>query len=69
MEPQDSLNRELHALAQPLASMQLRLEIGELLGEPMALADAIKGSLEDLIRIQAIMTRLRSISTTSGRNA
>ena len=69
MDCLDSLDRELHALAQPLASLQLRLEIGKMSGEPMELADAIKGSLEDLVRVKAILARLRSISAISGRNA
>ena len=56
-----AFDRELHDLAQPIASCQCRLEIGLILGGEEALNEAATGGLEDLGRIIAARTRMRRL--------
>lgn len=55
------MDRELHDLAQPMASLQCRLEIGLILGGEEALVEAVNGALEDLRRLTAALGRMRQI--------
>lgn len=55
------LERALHDLAQPMASLQLRLEIGKLLGDEASLKEAVDGASKDMERLVAVLSRMRSI--------
>ncbi|MGI4828462.1 MAG: hypothetical protein ACRYFU_09775 [Janthinobacterium lividum] len=55
------LDRELHDLAQPLASFQWRLEIALMVGGEEALEEAATGGLEDLRRITSFLARMRQL--------
>ncbi len=56
-----TLRRELHDMAQPLASLQCRLEIAQMVGEQQSRAELLDGSLEDLARLTASFSRLRDL--------
>ena len=60
-ETENQLDRELHDLSQPMASLQCRLEIGLILGDAEALLDAATGSLDDLRRMTVALNRMRKI--------
>ena len=55
------MDRELHDLAQPLTTVQCRLEIGLILGGEEALSEAVTGGLDDLRRITAALGRMRQL--------
>ena len=56
-----SLDRELHDLAQPISSLQCRLEIAKMLDNEMELRHAVDGSLEDLQRLTQNFRRMRAL--------
>ena len=61
------LEKELHDLAQPISSLQCRLEIGKMLGGQDALQEAVEGGLKDLSRMTEILTNLRVLITEGTR--
>ena len=61
------LDRELHDMAQPLASLQCRLEFGRMLADKASLAEAVEGALSDLDRLNAVFSRLRDVLAISGQ--
>ena len=50
---------ELHDLCQPLTALQCRLEMAEMIGNPEALEDAVKGGLEETRRMFHIIAHMR----------
>ena len=55
-----SLEEEFHDLAQPLTSLQCRLEIGLLLGDEVSAREALQESLPELKRVLAAVSRMRN---------
>ncbi|MBW4037391.1 MAG: hypothetical protein HIU91_00695 [Acidobacteria bacterium] len=53
------LHADLHDLCQPLTALQCRLEIGRMLGQDMALREAVDGALEETQRMFVAVTRMR----------
>ncbi len=53
------LEEELHDLAQPLTSLQCRLEIGLLLDDEVSAREALQESLQELKRVLAAVSRMR----------
>lgn len=56
-----NLHHQMHDIAQPLASLQCRLEIGKLMGDGTSLAEAVEGGLEDVFRLIAAFSRMRDV--------
>ena len=53
------LQEAIHGLAQPLTSLQCRLEIGVLLGDEVSAQEALQESLTELRRVLAALAHLR----------
>lgn len=62
-----SLDQELHDLAQPVSSLQCRLEVGKMLGTEDALREAVDGGLDDLCRLVQIFKRMRALITEASK--
>ena len=62
------LHRGLHDMAQPLASLQCRLELGKMSGDGESLAETVEGALEDVARICAIFSHLRDALELADRD-
>ena len=54
------LDKELHDLAQPISSLQCRLEIAKILDTDVASREAVEGGLEDLQRVMQSFKRMRT---------
>ena len=61
-----ALNKELHDMAQPLTSLQCRLELGKLLGDAASVAEAVDGALLELDRVNRSFSRIRAVLASSG---
>lgn len=61
-----ALRRELHALAQPMAILQCRLELGLMSGDEEALREALRGGLGDLRRMTESLQNLRETVAAAG---
>ncbi len=59
--PADALDAELHALAQPMASLQCRLEIGLLLNDVNSAREALREGLLEVKRLTASIDRMRAL--------
>lgn len=51
----------LHGLCQPLTVLQCRLAMGELLGKPEAMREAIRAGLSECERLNAVVGTMREI--------
>jgi hypothetical protein len=51
----------LHALCQPLTVLQCRLAMGELIGEPEAMRDAIREALLECVRMNQSVGTMRTM--------
>jgi len=51
----------LHGLCQPMTVLQCRLAMGELLGEPDAMRDAIRDGLQECARMNRAVETMRAI--------
>ena len=51
----------LHGLCQPLTVLQCRLAMGELLGKPEAMREAIRAGLSECERLNAMVGTMREI--------
>jgi hypothetical protein len=51
----------LHGLCQPLTVLQCRLAIGELIGEPEAMRDAIREALQECARLNQTVGTMRTM--------
>ena len=60
----DMLDAEIHALAQPLTSLQWRLEIGCLATEDGGTLSTVHDSLIELKRVFAAVERMRMVVAT-----
>ena len=63
----ESIERELHELARPMARLQCRLEIARLIGGPEAHSEAVTEALEDLHHLREAMGRLREVVAVAAR--
>jgi hypothetical protein len=52
-------NAELHDLCQPLTALACRLEMGRILGNSVALEEAVGGGLEETQRMFVVIDRIR----------
>lgn len=59
---QAALRQELHAFAQPLATIQCRLEVALMSGAEADLREAVSGGLADMKTVSESLQRIRSIS-------
>jgi hypothetical protein len=63
-ERTDSVERidvALHSLCQPLTVLQCRLAMGELIGEPEAMRQAIREALQECARLNKTVGTMREI--------
>jgi hypothetical protein len=51
----------LHGLCQPLTVLQCRLAIGELIGEPEAMREAIREGLLECVRLNQTVGTMRTM--------
>ena len=51
----------LHALCQPLTVLQCRLAMGDLLGEPDAMREAIREGMQEFARINETVEVMRAL--------
>jgi hypothetical protein len=51
----------LHGLCQPLTVLQCRLAMGELIGEPDAMREAIREALQECARMNQTVGRMRNM--------
>jgi hypothetical protein len=57
----ERIDVELHALCQPLTVLQCRLAMGELIGEPEAMRDAIREALLECVRMNQSVGTMRTM--------
>lgn len=51
----------LHGLCQPLTVLQCRLALGELIGEPGAMREALHEGLQECVRLNAVVGTMREM--------
>jgi hypothetical protein len=51
----------LHGLCQPLTVLQCRLALGELIGEPEAMREAIREALTECVRLNQTVGTMRTM--------
>ena len=51
----------LHGLCQPLTVLQCRLAMGELIGEPEAMRQAIREALQECVRLNKTVATMRAV--------
>ena len=57
----ERIDMALHGLCQPLTVLQCRLAMGELLGEPDAMREAIQEGLQDCARMNQTVGTMRAM--------
>ena len=57
----EQIDVALHGLCQPLTVLQCRLAIGELIGEPDAMRDAIRDGLQECARLNQSVGTMREM--------
>jgi hypothetical protein len=57
----ERIDMALHGLCQPLTVLQCRLAMGELLGEPDAMREAIREGLQDCVRMNQTVGTMRAM--------
>lgn len=57
----ERIDVELHGLCQPLTVLQCRLAMGELIGDPDAMREAIREGLQECVRINETIGTMRAI--------
>jgi hypothetical protein len=57
----ERIDVELHGLCQPLTVLQCRLAMGELIGEPDAMRDAIREGLHECARMNKTVGTMREM--------
>jgi hypothetical protein len=55
------IDMALHGLCQPLTVLQCRLAMGDLIGEPDALREAIREGLEECARMNQAVRTMRAM--------
>jgi hypothetical protein len=61
MDLVERIDVALHGLCQPLTVLQCRLAMGELIGEPAAMRDAIREGLQECARMNKTVGTMREI--------
>jgi hypothetical protein len=61
LEVIERIDVALHGLCQPLTVLQCRLAMGELVGEPDAIREAIRDGLQDCARMNQMVGTLRAM--------
>lgn len=51
----------LHGLCQPLTVLQCRLAMGQLIGKPEAMREAIREALSECVRLNAVVGTMREM--------
>jgi hypothetical protein len=57
----ERIDLALHSLCQPLTVLQCRLAMGELIGEPDAMRDAIREGLQECARMNKTVGTMREM--------
>jgi hypothetical protein len=57
----ERINVALHGLCQPLTVLQCRLSMGDLLGEPDVMREAIRDGLQDCARMNQTVGTMRAM--------
>ena len=57
----ERLDMALHGLCQPLTVLQCRLAMGELIGEPDAMLEAIREALKECVRLNQTVATMRTM--------
>ena len=57
----EQIDVALHGLCQPLTVLQCRLALGELIGEPDAMRDAIREGLQECARMNKSVGTMRAM--------
>ena len=61
MDLVERIDLALHSLCQPLTVLQCRLAMGELIGEPDAMRDAIREGLQECARMNKTVGTMREM--------
>jgi hypothetical protein len=69
MELLERMDMALHSLCQPLTVLQCRLAMGERIGEPDAMREAIREALVECARLNKTVGAMRSVLQESMRSA
>jgi hypothetical protein len=57
----ERLDVALHGLCQPLTVLQCRLAMGEMIGEPEAMLEAIREALKECVRLNQTVGTMRTV--------
>jgi hypothetical protein len=57
----ERLDVALHGLCQPLTVLQCRLAMGEMIGEPDAMLEAIREALKECVRLNQTVGTMRTM--------
>ena len=57
----ERIDMALHSLCQPLTVLQCRLAMGELIGEPDAMREAIREGLQECVRLNKTVGTMRTM--------
>ncbi|NYF89529.1 hypothetical protein RBB79_08235 [Tunturiibacter empetritectus] len=57
----ERLDVALHGLCQPLTVLQCRLAMGEMIGEPNAMLEAIREALKECVRLNQTVGTMRTM--------
>ncbi|WP_433964229.1 hypothetical protein [Tunturiibacter gelidiferens] len=57
----ERLDVALHGLCQPLTVLQCRLAMGEMIGEPDAMLEAIREALKECVRLNQTVGTMRTV--------
>ena len=57
----ERLDLALHGLCQPLTVLQCRLAMGEMIGEPDAMLEAIREALKECVRLNQTVGTMRTM--------
>jgi hypothetical protein len=57
----ERLDVALHGLCQPLTVLQCRLAMGEMIGEPDAMLEAIREALKECVRLNQTVGTMRMV--------
>jgi len=57
----ERIDLALHGLCQPLTVLQCRLAMGELIGEPSAMREAIREALQECARLNQTVGTMRAM--------
>ena len=61
MDLVERIDGALHGLCQPLTVLQCRLAMGDLIGEPDAMREAIREALQECVRINETVGTMRAM--------